>query len=304
VRRGTRKQWLPDDAKRVDNRQASQASSGEHTEAIEIEEETHALLCPMVTGRSVALQCWMREPTAPAVFRSVGGFDPSVFQRHDLLADVGTFPFGHRLLRKTEKGYFYTANQFCAAEHGGTHADAPIHFAAGGGTVDQIPLQQLIGPAAVVDVSAKASADRDYRVTVPDFLAWEKQHGTIPENTIVLLRTGYDRYWPDSARYLGTAERGAEAVAKLHFPGLDPQAARWLAQQRRIKAVGLDTASIDYGQSTLFQSHQTLSGSGIPIFENVAGLAGLPATGSWVLALPMKIRGGSGAPLRLVAWVP
>lgn len=205
---------------------------------------------------------------------------------------------------KTEKGYFYTANQFCAAEHGGTHLDAPIHFAAGGVAVDRIPLQHLIGPVAVVDVSAKAGADRDYRINVTDFLAWEKQQGTIPEGTIVLLRTGYDRHWPNAASYLGTAERGAAAVAKLHFPGLDPQAARWLAKTRRIKAVGLDTASIDYGQSTSFQSHQIVAADGIPIFENVTGLDKLPPTGSWVLALPMKIRGGSGAPLRLIAWVP
>lgn len=204
----------------------------------------------------------------------------------------------------TEKGYFYTANQYCAAEHGGTHVDAPIHFAAGGGTVDRIPLEKLIGPAAVIDVSDKAAADRDYRFTVKDFLVWEKRHGPIPEDTVVLLRTGYGRYWPDSAHYLGTAERGTRAVAKLHFPGLDPDAARWLAEQRRIKAVGLDTASIDYGQSTLFQSHRILSGLGIPIFENVAHLETLPATGAWVLALPMKIRGGSGAPLRLVGWIP
>lgn len=204
----------------------------------------------------------------------------------------------------TEKGYFYTANQFCAAEHGGTHVDAPIHFAAGGGTVDRIPLQKLIGPAAVVDVSVKARADRDYRVTVSDLLAWETEHGLIPDDTIVLLRTGYDRYWPDASNYLGTPERGPAAVAKLHFPGLDPDAARWLAQQRRVKAVGLDTASIDYGQSTLFQSHQILSGGGIPIFENVAHLETIPPTGAWVMALPMKIQGGSGAPLRLVGWVP
>lgn len=204
----------------------------------------------------------------------------------------------------TEKGYFYAANQYCAAEHGGTHVDAPIHFAAGGGTVDRIPLEKLIGAAVVVDVSQKAEANRDHRVTVGDLLEWEKQHGPIPQETVVLLRTGYGRYWPDPAKYLGTAERGAAAVAKLHFPGLDADAARWLVEQRRIKAVGLDTASIDYGQSTLFQSHQFLSRRGIPIFENVAHLETLPATGAWVLALPMKIQGGSGAPLRLVGWVP
>jgi kynurenine formamidase len=204
----------------------------------------------------------------------------------------------------TEKGFYYTANAYCAAEHGGTHVDAPIHFASGGPTVDQIGLPQLIGRAVAIDVSAKALADRDYRVSVSDVVNWEREHGRIPPNSIVLLRTGFDRYWPDPLKYLGTKERGTAAVAQLHFPGLHPEAARWLAEQRRIKAVGLDTASIDYGQSALFQSHRVLSRARIPIFENVAQLEQVPATGAWVVALPMKIRGGSGAPLRLVTWVP
>lgn len=204
----------------------------------------------------------------------------------------------------TAKGYHYSANQFCAAEHGGTHVDAPIHFAAGGAGIDEVGLDHLIGQAIVVDVSERSSLDRDYRVGIADFTGWEQRNGRIPAGALVLLRTGYDRHWPDAGRYLGTAERGQAAVAKLHFPGLDPRAARWLADDRHIHAVGLDTASIDYGQSTLFESHRILASRRIPIFENVSGLAALPPTGAWVIALPMKIKGGSGAPLRLVAWVP
>ncbi|QSA95998.1 cyclase family protein [Methylococcus sp. EFPC2] len=204
----------------------------------------------------------------------------------------------------TEKGYHYAANRYDASEHGGTHLDAPIHFAAQGGTVEQIPLTRLVGPAAVIDVSARALKDKDYRIAVADLEAWERTHGVLPEQAIVLLRTGYARYWPQAERYLGTAEKGEAAVAKLHFPGLDPEAARWLVEQRHIKAVGLDTASIDYGQSTLFESHQFLSRAGVPIFENVDLPDQLPATAAVVVALPMKIEGGSGAPLRIVAWVP
>lgn len=204
----------------------------------------------------------------------------------------------------TAKGYHYSANRYEAAEHGGTHMDAPIHFAAGAATVEKIAPDQLIGPAVVVDVSARALTERDYLISVADLAGWEKDHGAIPAQSVVLLRTGYDRYWPDPLKYLGTAERGEGAVAKLHFPGIAPEAARWLAEQRHIKAVGLDTASIDYGQSTLFESHQVFARHDIPIFENVAGLGGLPATGATVVALPMKIEGGSGAPLRVVAWVP
>ncbi len=204
----------------------------------------------------------------------------------------------------TAKGFHYAANRFSAAEHGGTHMDAPIHFAEEAATVDRVVLDQLIGPAVVVDVSSKALANRDYRVGVADLVDFERAHGSIPVNSIVLLRTGYERFWPDPVKYLGTAERGEEAVAKLHFPGLAPEAAEWLARQRRIRAVGLDTASIDYGQSTLFESHRILARHNIPIFENVAGLGELPAIGATIVALPMKIEGGSGAPLRIVAWTP
>jgi kynurenine formamidase len=204
----------------------------------------------------------------------------------------------------TEKGFHYEAYQFRAAEHGGTHLDAPSHFFERGLPVDRVPLDRLTGPSVVVDVSSKATANPDYRASRDDFAAWEKDHGPIPEQAIVLLRTGYDRFWPDPFRYLGTAERGEAAVAKLHFPGLDPEAARWLAEQRRIKAVGLDTASIDYGRSTHFETHRILAERGIPIFENLARLGELPATGAAVVALPMKIEGGSGAPLRIIAWIP
>ncbi|MDP1586337.1 MAG: cyclase family protein, partial [Prosthecobacter sp.] len=190
------------------------------------------------------------------------------------------------------------------SEHGGTHVDAPIHFAEKGQTVDQIPIGQLIGAAVVIDVSAQAAENADYRVTVADFEAWEKEHGRIPQGAIVLLRTGFASFWPEAKAYLGTDQRGAEAVPKLHFPGLHPEAASWLIAERPIKAIGLDTASIDHGQSTLFESHRILLGKNIPAFENVAALDQLPATGALVLALPMKIKEGSGGPLRIVAWVP
>jgi kynurenine formamidase len=204
----------------------------------------------------------------------------------------------------TDKGYHYSAFQFCAAEHGGTHIDAPLHFAAGHPSVDQIPLERLIGPAAVVDVADKVERDRDYRVGVEDFTGWEAAHGRLSDGAIVLLRTGYGRYWPDRKRYLGTDERGPAAVARLHFPGLHPDAARWIAQNRKIGAIGLDTASIDYGQSQLFESHRTLFARDIPAMENIANLEQLPATGAVVVALPMKIKGGSGGPLRIVALAP
>ncbi len=204
---------------------------------------------------------------------------------------------------RSEHGYYYRSNRLSTPEHGGTHIDAPAHFSQKGETVDRIPLERLIGPAILVDVSAPCAADRDYRVTVADFEVWEKKHGEIPRGAIVLLRTGFGKRWPDRKAYLGTDERGAEAVAKLHFPGLDSAAARWLVEKRAIHAVGLDTASIDYGQSTLFESHVALSAANVPAMENLANLEKLPETGMTVIALPMKVRGGSGGPLRAVAIV-
>jgi len=202
--------------------------------------------------------------------------------------------------QRTAAGYYYAANNIAAAEHGGTHLDAPVHFAEGKHTTDQIPIGQLVGLACVIDVSRQAEGDRDYRVTPADLEAWVRVHGPIPEGAIVLLRTGWGSRWPDRVRYLGTARTGAAAVPELHFPGLHPDAARWLAA-RRVRAVGIDTPSIDFGQSTTFDTHRILFAADIPAFENVAHLSAVPATGAFVIALPMKIRGGSGGPLRIVA---
>src|SRR5215217_3615996 len=201
----------------------------------------------------------------------------------------------------TDKGYFYSAYRYSAAEHGGTHLDSPVHFAKGRYTVDELPLEKLMGAAIVIDVTAQCASNPDYLVSVADFQNWEKRNGRIAPGTIVLLRTGFGKFYPDAKKYLGTEERGAEAVAKLHFPGLDPAAARWITTNRSIKAIGLDTASIDYGQSTLFESHRALFEKNVPAFENVANLDQLPAKGFSVIALPMKIKGGSGGPLRIIA---
>ena len=203
-----------------------------------------------------------------------------------------------------EGGYYYEANSFEAAEHGGTHLDSPIHFSEGKWASDEIPLDRLIGPGIVVDVSDKALADRDYLISTSDLEAWEVEHGPLPEGVIVLLHTGYGRFWPDRVQYMGTDLRGAEGVAALHFPGLAPEAAVWLREERRVYAVGIDTPSIDYGQSTGFEAHQELFAGNIPVFENVANLDTLPATGFVILALPMKITAGSGGPLRIVAILP
>lgn len=204
----------------------------------------------------------------------------------------------------TEQGYYYAANNFATSEHGGTHLDAPVHFAEGRWSVEQIPIDRLVGHAVVVDVSAACASQPDYQVSVANLTAWEEANGPIDEGAIVLIRTDYSRRWPDAEKYLGTRERGEAAVPKLHFPGLHADAARWLAETRRVKAVGIDTASIDYGQSTLFEAHRALYERNVPGLENLTNLDRLPARGATIVALPMKIKGGSGAPLRAIAVVP
>lgn len=205
---------------------------------------------------------------------------------------------------RTELGYYYSSNRIEMPEHGGTHIDAPIHFSEGKQTLDQIPVDRMVGPAVRIDITEPCAHDRDYRVGISDFERWEAQYGRIPSGSIVLLDTGYARFWPSRKDYLGTELRGLEGVRGLHFPGLHPEAAAWLVRERHVKAVGIDTASIDYGQSTKFETHVALLSQNVPVFENLANLHDLPDRGFEVIALPMKIAGGTGGPLRIIAVVP
>jgi kynurenine formamidase len=202
----------------------------------------------------------------------------------------------------TPGGWFYSANRFSAPEHGGTHLDAPIHFSDSGATADRVPLDRLIAPAVVIDVTDRAAADPDYRLTPADVEAFERDHGAIPAGTIVLLRTGWSTRWPDAKRYLGDDRPGD--ASNLHFPSYGVDAARILVEQRHVAAIGADVASIDYGPSTDFMVHRIAAAQGVPGLENLTNLDRLPATGAVVAALPLKIAGGSGGPARVVAFVP
>jgi kynurenine formamidase len=203
---------------------------------------------------------------------------------------------------RTPGGWFYASNTLSTPEHGGTHLDAPHHFAENGRTTDQIPLDQLVAPAVVIDVSAKAAKDRDYRLTRDDVLQFEKAGAAIARGTIVLLRTGWSRHWPDARAYLGDDTPGD--ASKLSFPSYGVDAARLLVEERGVAALGIDTASIDYGRSTDFEVHRVAAARNVPGFENLTNLDRLPARGALVVALPMKIEGGSGGPLRAIALVP
>ncbi len=202
---------------------------------------------------------------------------------------------------ETESGGFYSAFSICTPEHGGTHLDAPLHFAADGFPTDKIPLENLIAPAVVIDVSEKAAADRNYLLSANDVRSFEDQHGRINPGAIVLLRTGWSKYWPNAESYLGDDTPGD--ASKLTFPSYGADAARLLVEERKVAILGVDTASIDFGRSQDFVVHRAAAARNVSGLENLTNLDSLPATGSLVLALPMKIEGGSGGPVRVVALV-
>ena len=216
--------------------------------------------------------------------------------------DTAGFRLDELAFGPTEGGYFYSAYALATAEHGGTHLDAPIHFHEGGIDAASIPLDQLLGSAVVIDMTAQAAADVDYRLTAADVDAHEAEHGEIPPGSIVLLRTGWSARWPDALAYLGDDTPGD--ASNLHFPSYGEAAARLLVEERGAAVLGIDAASIDYGPSTDFIVHQIAAGAGAPSLENLTNLDRLPARGATIIALPMKISGGSGGPLRAVALVP
>lgn len=200
------------------------------------------------------------------------------------------------------EGFWYTAGRYSASEHGGTHIDAPIHFAEGGATVDEIPLANLVGEAVVIDISEACRKDADYQLTAEDIANWEDRYGRLPDHAIVLIRTGWGKFWGDRKKYLGTDV--PLDTANLQFPGISREAADLLAKQRKIAAVGIDTASLDHGSSKDFVAHQLLTGGNVYGLENVANLEALPPKGATLIVLPMKIKGGTGAPTRIIAILP
>ena len=185
--------------------------------------------------------------------------------------------------------------------HSGTHLDAPLHFSERGLPVDGIAVERLVAPAVVIDVAERAARVPEYALRSEDVLDFEARHGRIAPGSVALLRTGWDRFWPDRERYLGDATPGD--ASKLRFPSLGVEAARLLAA-RGVAGVGVDTASIDVGSSRDFPVHRVLAAGDVYGLENLRGLDALPPTGATLIALPMKIAAGSGAPVRAIALLP
>jgi kynurenine formamidase len=202
----------------------------------------------------------------------------------------------------TEGGYWYASGNFSASEHGGTHIDAPIHFAQGRSTLDQISVDHLIGPAVVIDVRKPCEVNPDYTLSIQDIHDWEAAYGRIPNGAVVFMYSGWGRRWADHASYLGSTD--LSDPYSLHFPGFSRAAAEFLVTQRTVHGVGIDTASIDPGPSRNFPAHQAFNSADVYALENVAALDQLPPRGATVVALPMKITGGSGGPVRIIAFIP
>jgi kynurenine formamidase len=205
----------------------------------------------------------------------------------------------------TERGYWYAANFYSSSEHGGTHADAPLHFAKDGRTIDQIPLAQWIGPAVRIDARQQCDRDRDYLLSVTDIKKWEKKYGRIPAGAWVIMYTGIGtQFYPDPKRVLGTDKKGLSAIPELSFPAFSRESAEFLTKERNIRGIAIDTPSIDYGKSQDFWVHRTICGADKLGLENIANLDKLPAKGSMLYVIPMSIKGGTGAPARVFAILP
>lgn len=205
----------------------------------------------------------------------------------------------------TERGWWYASNDYSANEHGGTHADAPIHFARGGRTMGQVPLQEWIGRAVRIDVTRQCDQNRDYRLKTEDILGFEKQYGRIPPGAWVIMYTGIGtRHYPDRKLVLGTDKTGPAAVKELSFPGFSVESVEFLLNKRQVTGIAIDTPSIDYGKSVDFRVHQVWLGAGKLAVENIANLDKLPPIGAVLFVMPMLIEKGTGAPARIFAMLP
>jgi kynurenine formamidase len=207
-------------------------------------------------------------------------------------------PFRLRTIATLEKDGVLS-KAFSMPEHLGTHLDAPNHFERNRPSVDQLPPADLFAPGVVIDVSAQASMDADYQLTIADLERWERAHGAIPKKAVVLLCTGWGRFWDQPARYRNQDVRGV-----MHFPGYSAEAAQWLIDQRDVRGIGIDTLSIDPGISRDFATHHAVNRAGRYGLENVAALDELPARGFYLVVAPIKIESGTGGPTRVLAILP
>ncbi|MEE9201335.1 MAG: cyclase family protein [Candidatus Brocadiales bacterium] len=204
-------------------------------------------------------------------------------------------PFKHETIATLESDGVYSGS-YSTPEHLGTHLDAPNHFDSDQPSVDQLSLNELVGPAVVIDIRKQAASDPDYRLSVGDIRKWEAQNGRIPKGAIVLMHSGWGERWTDSDRY-----KNADPSGTLHWPGFSGEAALLLAEERDVKAIGVDTLSVDNGPSGDYPVHHVFNSRGRWMLENLDNLEKLPPKGSTLIVAPIKIEGGSGGQARVWA---
>jgi kynurenine formamidase len=256
--------------------------------------QTFVIGCALALGLLLFAQ---RYPSpAPAT-----GFRGIVDLTHSVNDKVPTYELGEgssyqvRTVALIEKDHYFARN-ICLPEHFGTHIDAPAHFVRGSWTVDQIPPERLIAPLVVIDISGKVRTDPDHRLSVQDVADWEKANGQIPPGAVIVARTGWSTRWNSEPEY-----RNADPKGVMHFPGYSLEAAHFLVESRSPLGLGIDTLSVDYGPSKDFEVHQYTLAHGLYHLENVANLDHVPKSGAIALVAPMKLEGGSGGPVRIMA---
>ncbi|XP_048753993.2 isatin hydrolase-like [Ostrea edulis] len=201
----------------------------------------------------------------------------------------------------TASGFWYESNFFATAEHGGTHVDSPAHFYKGGWRTQQIPMERLVGKGVVINVKSKVSTNYDYRVSVGDLTDWENSYGRIPDGAVVLMNSGWSDNYPDKNDVFNTTT--PDDPSTFHFPGWHEDTVTWLTKNRKVHVIGVDTPSVDYGQSKTFPTHVILGKNDIIGVENVGFLDRIPESGSTVFVAVLKLTDGSGGPARVFAVV-
>ncbi|MBZ6379170.1 cyclase [Pacificimonas flava] len=207
------------------------------------------------------------------------------------------------LSRYDERGAAWYWNNFTVSEHTGTHFDAPIHWFSGkdleGNAVDELPARDFVAPAVVIDCSKESAEDEDFLLDRAHLEAWEAEHGRIPEGCWVLMRTDWSKRDVDS--YTNRREDGA------HTPGPNVAAVEFLVNERKVLGFGVETIGTDAGQAHLldpqYPAHTLFHGAGRYGLQCLENLDQLPPTGAVIIAPPLKIEGGSGSPLRVLALV-
>jgi kynurenine formamidase len=264
---------------------------------------------PPITRKASVAACfcvlWTSSATAVEFGEGVW-VDLSHEFSEDMAGHPRSQPFVHTpgVVGMTRGGFYMATYNYSGSEHVGTHMDAPVHFHEGGKSIDQVSIDRLMGEVIVVNVQAQVAADPNYLVSVDDVLNWEQANGPMPDDCIVMFNTGLANVWPDPLKYVGTDKTGNEGVAELKYPAIHKDTASFLSTQRSIKAFGIDTISFDNSLQPKRMSHRIFFEHGIPGVENVANLDALPAKGAYMIGLPMKIKDGSAAPVRIIAFIP